>query len=97
MFRKFAPPVLLGFLVLAGCASMNGHRRPTPLHVSAPYDAYYDDYYGKFVDGYWGRDGGFWYVNENNAWRRDGGGHFTHDDKGGYFHLVHGKGSARVH
>lgn len=93
MFRKFAVPTLLACLALAGCASMNGHRRPTPLHVSGPYD----DYYGKFVDGYWGRDGGFWYVNDSNAWRRDSGGHFARDDKGGSFHLVHGKGTARVH
>jgi hypothetical protein len=98
MVRKFIAPILLATLMLAGCAVMGrGHPRPTPLHVSGPYDAFYDSYYGLFTDGYWGRDGGFWYVNEDHNWRRDHGGHFRHDDAGGDFKLVHGKGSPRVH
>ena len=97
MLRKFAVLTLLAALMLAGCASMAGHRRPTPLRVSGAYDAYYDDYYGQFTDGYWGRDGGFWYVSDDHVLRRDHGGHFRHDDAGGSFKLVHGKGGPRTH
>ena len=53
------------------------------------YDAYYDDAYGPFYDGYWGDDGAFYYRDRaDHPFARDGGGHFRHGAAGG-FHGVH--------
>jgi len=57
------------------------------------YDAYYDDAYGPFYDGYWGDDGAFYYRDgRGRPFLRDGGGHFRHGPTGG-FHGVHGGGA----
>ena len=59
------------------------------------YDAYYDDAYGPFYDGYWGDDGAFYYSQgEGHDFVRDGAGHFQHGGGGG-FHSVHGGGGRR--
>jgi hypothetical protein len=94
MFRKSAIPVLiLVALTLTGCAVFRPHARATPMKVTGVYDAFYDGYYGQFIDGYWGRNGGFYYMNKDHKYRRDYGGHFRHDDAGGSFILVHGRGT----
>ncbi len=46
-------------LALASCAS--GGPGSGAGFASLGYDAYYDDAYGPFYDGYWGGDGAFWY------------------------------------
>ena len=70
---KFALPLFC--LLLAGCAS---HRAPPP---TAAARTWYDGYFGK-VDGYWARDGSFWYSADGKRWLRDGGGHFRRSDGG---------------
>ena len=53
------------------------------------YDAYYDDFYGPYVDGYWGDDGVFMYRHERGgAFTRDEGHHFHRSAANG-FHGVH--------
>jgi len=32
------------------------------------YTAYYDGHYGPILDGYWGRDGKYWYQDRNENW-----------------------------
>jgi hypothetical protein len=82
-------------VLLAGCAYEPG---PGPYYgggayvVGEPigYDGFYDDYYGPFYDGYWARDGYFYYRHgEGGRFQRDVGGHFRHDNHVG-FHAVHG-------
>ena len=77
-------------LVLPACASYDhGYRGG---YASLDYDAYYDDGYGPFYDGYWGDDGGFYYRNgPGRPFGRDGGDHFHHGPGGG-FHGVHTSG-----
>jgi hypothetical protein len=54
--------------------------------------AYYDDFYGPFYDGYWGRDNTYYYRNgRHGAWTRDEGRHFRRGPDQGY-HGVHGHG-----
>jgi hypothetical protein len=53
--------VALATLSLLACASYDHGRRGG--YASLDYDAYYDDAYGPFYDGYWGDDGGFYYRN----------------------------------
>jgi hypothetical protein len=81
-------------IALAACAT---HGRPFIGAGVQPvgYDAYYDDAYGPFYDGYWGDDGAFYYCpGSGQPFVRDGGGHFRHDGGGGGggFHAVHGGG-----
>lgn len=64
--------------------------------VDPYYDAYYDDSYGPFNDGYWGDDGYFWYSDANNGWHRDEGHHFSRTASTG-FHHVRGRGTHREH
>lgn len=78
---------------LASCESprvaIAGGARPVA------YDAYYDDAYGPFYDGYWADDGAFYYCGGvGRPFVRDGGGHFQHGPSGG-FHAVHGGGGGR--
>jgi len=77
-------------LALASCESYH-HRG----FASLDYDAYYDDAYGPFYDGYWGGDGAFYYRGgAGRPFFRDGGGHFHHGPSAG-FHGVHGGGRHR--
>ncbi len=74
-------------IALAACAL-------TPDGRLLAYDAYYDDAYGPFYDGYWGDDGAFYYSDgAGRPFVRDGGAHFRHGAAGG-FHGVHGGGRA---
>jgi hypothetical protein len=55
------------------------------------YDAYYDGGYGTYADGYWGTDGGYWYLSapSGDIWARDEEGHFRRTPARG-FALVRG-------
>jgi hypothetical protein len=69
------------FLIAAGCALALSACATGPGYGygggSLAYNAYYDDAYGPYYDGYWGRDGGFWYSSGRGApYLRDGGEHF---------------------
>jgi hypothetical protein len=69
-------------LALSACASGPGYY--------GGGDAYYDDFYGPYYDGYWGRDGAFWFSDGHGHMRRDEGGHFSREHPGGGgFHGVH--------
>lgn len=53
--------------------------------------AYYDDFYGPYYDGYWGRDGFYYYsLGRDRPFVRDERHHFRHDNAGGGFHGVQG-------
>ncbi|HKR88085.1 MAG TPA: hypothetical protein VJS38_07900 [Phenylobacterium sp.] len=73
-------------LVLAGCETYDGYG------YGGGGVAYYDDFYGPFYDGYWGRDNLYYYRHGHHGpWVRDEAGHFRHDHPQG-FHGVHGHG-----
>ena len=77
-------------IVLACCASYGPDPGFGP--VALGYDAYYDDAYGPFYDGYWGDDGAFYYRGgPGRPFGRDGGGHFHRGPAAG-FHGVHAGG-----
>lgn len=77
--------------LLAGCASGGYGEHVTSVGVG--YDGFYDDYYGPFNDGYWDRDGAFYYMDAGGIRHRDEGGHFRREAAPG-FHAVHGHGRA---
>jgi hypothetical protein len=64
---------------------------PYPAEAVA-YDGFYDGAYGPFYDGYWARDGYFYYSDRNHGFHRDFGGHFRHEGLSGY-HPFHGGGA----
>ena len=75
----------VGALSLAACAEGGyGHR-----FGGGGYEAYYDDAYGPYVDGYWGGDDVFMYRRDRHGeFTRDEAHHFRHDNSSG-FHGVH--------
>jgi hypothetical protein len=80
----------------AGCAT---HGNAVALNAGvgrAPYDGFYDDYYGPFDDGYWGDDGAFYYSDGVGGFHRDDGGHFRHGGGSG-FHGIHTGGFGGIH
>jgi hypothetical protein len=80
-------------IALSACTSPNGAVGSG--FASPGYDAYYDDAYGPFYDGYWGDDGSFYYRGDTgHPFIRDGGGHFRHGAAGG-FHGVRASGGRR--
>jgi hypothetical protein len=85
--------VVLGLAIASvaiGMASCESPGRYSAAGRPVSYDAYYDDAYGPFYDGYWGDDGAFYYSGAaGRPFVRDGGGHFLHGAAGG-FHGVHG-------
>ncbi len=60
------------------------------------YDADYDGAYGAFADGYWGKDGQFWYEGgtASSIFAPDTAGHFRRTPAPG-FALVRGTGVQR--
>jgi len=73
-------------LALQSCAS-NGHGMRG--FAALDYDAYYDDAYGPFYDGFWGDDGAFYHrEHPGDPFAPDSGGHFHHSGGAG-FHGVH--------
>ncbi len=77
-------------LLLAGCASEGGYYGGAAVGYDyyGPSDAWYDGYYGPYVDGYWGDGGVFFYSTGRGDYRRDEGGHFRNREF---------DGGARVH
>ena len=61
------------------------------------YDAYYDDYYGPFADGYWDGDGAYWYSpGHGRPFVRDDAHHFQRGPGHG-FHGVRGPSAGGFH
>ena len=89
---------LAACVLFVGCAPPPPGPGPGPGYyggayvVGEPvaYDGFYDDYYGPFYDGYWARDGFFYYRRgPEGRFLADRGNHFRHDNHDG-FHQVHG-------
>ena len=81
-------PVLIAAcaaLALSGCATGYGG------YDAGGFNAYYDDAYGPFSGGYWGRDNFFWYSpGSGRPFIRDDGRHFQRAPRAG-LHGVHGQ------
>lgn len=74
---------LAAVAALGGCASYG--------YDGGGYNAYYDNAYGPFYDGYWGGGDVFWYsTGRGRPFIRDEGHHFHHSADAG-FHGVHGR------
>ena len=77
-------------LTLASCASYRHGG-----YAALDYDAYYDDAYGPYYDGYWGDDGIYRYrTGPGGPFSPDSGGHFHHGAMPGA-HGVHSGGGGR--
>jgi hypothetical protein len=85
MMKPFAASLIAitGALALTACAGGGyGHRFGGG---DLAYDAYYDDAYGPYIDGYWGADDVFMYRHERNGEMvRDEAHHFRHDNATGF-------------
>jgi hypothetical protein len=80
-------------IALASCADTYGGRSSLYVRIPYAYDGYYDDHYGAIYDGYWGRDGGFYYRNDEGerVYRRGDGAHFQRRaPPSGNFHQMQG-------
>jgi hypothetical protein len=85
-------------LTLSACAG--DYYGPGPGAGPIAYDAYYDDAYGPFYDGYWGPGDVFFYSRgPHHRYIADRGHHFMHAMPGaggpGNFHPVRGPGNFR--
>jgi hypothetical protein len=99
MLRKLLLPAVITAVTataLAACGGPGPGRVDVAMAGGDYYDGYYDGAYGPFVDGYWGGDGAFWYMDRDRALHRDEGGHFRHSEAGGFNH-VRGSGMHREH
>ncbi|THD58628.1 hypothetical protein [Phenylobacterium sp.] len=77
-----AATTAIGGAGLAGCASDGHHYFGGG---GGGYDAYYDDFYGPYVDGYWGDDGVFMFRHERGGeFARDESHHFRRDTASGF-------------
>lgn len=82
---KRALLALTAALALSACAEDLGYG---PTFNSGL--VYYDSSYGPFYNGYWGRDGYFWYSpSRGRPYTRDEGRHFRRDNPGTGFHREH--------
>jgi hypothetical protein len=76
-------------LMLSACADDSGFYRPHYAGATG-FDAYYDDFYGPFYDGYWAPGDAFYYrTGPHGFYHRDRGMHFHHGPGTG-MHAVHG-------
>jgi hypothetical protein len=74
--------VLTATLALSGCAEDLGYG---PSFASGL--VYYDGYYGPYYNGYWSRDGFFYYSPQRGRpFVRDQNRHFQRNNPGGGFH-----------
>jgi hypothetical protein len=73
----------LAALALSACAHGGGGVYAAGYGHDAPYDVWYDGFYGDIPGGYWGPDGAFYYQDHDGNFARDGGGHFRHGQFGG--------------
>ena len=87
-----APLLMLGGL--SACDDYGPHPAGWGYYDAAPYDGWYDGYYGDIYDGYWGDDGFFYYrpTGNDREFRRGDGDHFRHDQAqpGGNFRHLQG-------
>ncbi len=78
---------------LGACANENYYPRQTAdfyIHHPVAYDGYYDDFYGNVYDGYWGDEGFYYTMGENQPFLVDRANHFRREDGGQGFHAFHG-------
>jgi hypothetical protein len=95
---RLLPAIGMAGLLLSGCAYRGHERVGFSADRAGYYDGYYDGSYGTFNDGYWGRDGAFYYSDNTHNWHRDDGNHFRRDNgDGGNWSRVHGSGAERDH
>jgi hypothetical protein len=80
---------LLATAGLSACASYGPRGAPDGYYDAAGYNAYYDDAYGPFYDGYWDGDAFFFSRGRGRPFERDDGHHFQRTAANG-FHGVHG-------
>lgn len=79
---KRALLVLVAALSVSACAEELGYG---PTFASGL--VYYDSFYGPYYNGYWGRDGFFYYSpGRGRPFIRDEGHHFHRDNPGPGFH-----------
>jgi hypothetical protein len=76
-------------LALSACADYYGGRAPPGYYDAGGYNAYYDDAYGPFYDGYWDGDVFLFSRGRGRPFERDEAHHF-HRAGGAGFHGVHG-------
>ena len=80
--------------MLAGCVAYGPGPRPVAVGVGIEpvgYDGYYDNYYGPFYNGYWGRDNYFYYSRgPGYGYVRDYDHHFRRGQWSG-FHPIRGR------
>ena len=99
--RIFMSSSIAAAFLLSGCVvepAPHPYYAPTPYYPAvapAPADAYYDGYYGPYVDGYW-NGGVYVFFGNDHRWHRDDGRHFGRGPGPGYFH-VHGSGHRPNH
>jgi hypothetical protein len=89
IMKRVLIPIFAAGILLSGCSSDGNMYRPHYL-AATDYDAYYDDAYGPFNDGYWGPGDTYYY--RGGAFGRyvpDRGMHFHHEAGTG-MHAVHG-------
>ncbi|THD55834.1 hypothetical protein [Phenylobacterium sp.] len=92
MMKPLVASLVASALTLSACAD-GGYGHHFGGGGGLAYDAYYDDAYGPYVDGYWGADDVFMYRHERNGeFARDEAHHFRHDTASGF----HGVRTARA-
>ncbi len=71
-------------MLLGACETTYDGPRDRHDHDAAYVDAYYDDAYGPYNDGYWADDGYFYYRDTaDHPYKRDMDKHFRRDMSGG--------------
>jgi hypothetical protein len=57
-----------------------------PTRVISSFDAFYDGHYGPFYNGYWSKEGAFFFsTGPGRPYVRDDGGHFRRLNSDGFF------------
>ena len=80
---------LLASAGLSACASYGHRGAPDGYYDAAGYNAYYDDSYGPFYDGYWEGDTFLYSRARGEPFQRDEAHHFHRTASNG-MHGVHG-------
>jgi hypothetical protein len=71
-------------LALSACAEGGGGGHFAGGYgPDAPYDVWYDGFYGDTPNGYWGADDAFYYQDHDGHMMRDSGTHFRHSQFNG--------------
>ncbi len=96
MSLKRLVPVLVAAGLACSAAAANASHYVQLAANNDYYTAYYDGHYGPITDGYWGRDGKFWYEDRSDNWHEDDGTPFQRDPADGFKH-VQGSGGQREH